>query len=92
MRQNILEVGTDLYQSMTSHDENSFEAGFDGELTDFSSQAKMSENQGNSKALINLEQEDKIIDIDDLESDKDETVFDETIFNEKSFDDYEVVD
>ncbi len=77
---------------MTNHDENSFEAGFDGDLTDFSSQAKMSENQGNSKALINLEQEDKIIDIDDLESEKDETVFDETSFNEKSFDDYEVVD
>ena len=92
LRQNILEVGTDLYQSMTARDENSFEAGFDGDLTDFSSPAKMSENQGKSKALINLEQEDKIIDIDDLESDKDETVFDETIFNEKSFDDYEVVD
>ena len=94
LRQTLLEVGTDVYQSKSSDGEDPFEAVFADEDADssVSPQVDKLKHKDTSKALVNLEQEGKIIDIDDLESDADETMIDETLFSENSFDDYEVVD
>ena len=94
LRQTLLEVGTDVYQSMSSDEGDPFDAVFaagDGKSS-VESQIDQFNKKSDSQALVNLEQEDKIINIDDLESDKDDTMSEETVFGENSFDDYEVVD
>ena len=94
LRQTLLEVGTDVYQSMSSEERDSFEAAFAAkdEESSILSQVDRFEEKNTHRALVNLEQEDKIINIDDLESDTDETMIDEALLSENSFDDYEVVD
>ncbi|MDJ0690541.1 MAG: molecular chaperone DnaK [Xenococcaceae cyanobacterium MO_188.B32] len=94
LRQTLLEVGSNVYQSMSSEEGDPFEGIFAADNKDYpiSPQVDMRKEKNADKALVNLEQEDKIIDIDDLESDTNETMIDETLFSENSFDDYEVVD
>ena len=94
LRQTLLEVGTDVYQSMSSEEGDPFEAAFaaNNDGSSVSPQVDRPEGKNAHRALVNLEQEDKIINIDDLESDTDETMIDEALLSESSFDDYEVVD
>ena len=94
LRQTLLEVGSSVYQSMSSEEVDPFEGIFtaDNEDSPISPQVDMRKEKNADKALVNLEQENKIIDINDLESDTNETMIDETLFSENSFDDYEVVD
>ena len=94
LRQKLLEVGSDVYQSMSSAEDESFEKIFDSEdnISQAGNQLDMLNNEHSSKAVVSLEQEDKIIDIDALESEEDATVIDENIFDNSDFDDYEVLD
>ena len=99
LRQTLLEVGTDVYQSMSGDEDEPFANAFasaDSNGSQSGNKIDMLNTENNSKAMISLEQQDKIIDIDELEQDleleQNETIIDETVFGENSFDDYEVVD